>query len=855
MNPPVSTMRSLRFLLVPLALTACQLVQAFPVFPGAVGFGSHTVAGRGGQVYRVTNLNNSGPGSLRYGVQNVEGPRVIIFDVSGVIELESDLVVKPQSQGEYGYLTIAGQTAPPPGITLKNAGISVQNHDVLIQHLAIRPGTSTDYPNLPRFGNRDAIKVGAPAGETTYNVVIDHVSCSWALDETASTWSDEGSVHDVAFINSSFSDPIRHPTPDKNTGYGVLGGRNTYRFSVVGNVMAFNLNRSPLIRDTILNTEVVNNFVYRPHYSGNGAIYFGFANPDQPDLELIASVAGNVIIRKHTGTDKGYAYSPSTIGIYVHDGAPTKMSIYLANNSVYNPDLDRWFPSDGDPFNPEVYRTGKLVPRTWTSNPFPYTRTIPWMDTPDVIENRLLASAGKHPAFRDAIDQVLFEKIRTRTGDWIEKMEDLGPDPWASADVRLTRRLELPANPNEDDDNDGYTNLEEWLHGWSAYVEGRAAEPPTTEPADPSTFTNYQTPGVFNGLPAFYQRLLDRVTHPMSWLSGQYNNFAKWRRLAQERVRQAWMNPPPPAPWNVTVVGEEDRGSYVARKLVLNISADSRILAYLTVPKGEGPFPGVLLLHSHGGNFSIGKEKNIAPFDADEPLIEASNAILVRAQSQRHVADKLSERGYVVFTTDAILWGERGGGGSPAQEVLASNLMHFGMSFAGLIAWEDLRAADFLSEQPKVDTKRIAAMGLSVGAYRTWQVAAISDKISAGVAICWMGTAKSMFTPGMNQTRGNAAYSMLHPGLLVDLDYPDIASIAAPKPMLFYNGRFDRLFPQSGVEDAYAKMRAVWESQGAGDRLETRTWPVEHKFTDEMQEAAFDWLDRMFDRAPAATAQ
>jgi dienelactone hydrolase len=161
------------------------------------------------------------------------------------------------------------------------------------------------------------------------------------------------------------------------------------------------------------------------------------------------------------------------------------------------------------------------------------------------------------------------------------------------------------------------------------------------------------------------------------------------------------------------------------------------------------------------------------------------------------------------------------------------------------MAWEDLRTADFLAQQPEVDATRIAAMGLSMGAYRTWQVAAMSDKIAAGVSICWMGTVKSMFSPGMNQTRGDPSYSMLHPGLLKDLDYPDIASIAAPKPMLFYGGRYDRLFPQSGVEQSYTKMRAVWESQGAGDRLVTETWPVEHKFTPEMQEKTFDWLDQV----------
>src|SRR5690606_33069523 len=224
-------------------------------------------------------------------------------------------------------------------------------------------------------------------------------------------------------------------------------------------------------------------------------------------------------------------------------------------------------------------------------------------------------------------------------------------------DVRNTRRLVLPSNPNGDDDNDGYTNLEEWLHGWSAYVEGRAENPPEVESR--VAHTNYQTPGVFHGLPAFFQKLLDRTTFPLSWTSGNFDDFAEWKKLAEKRLAEAWMTPPPPAPWNVTVLGEEDRGSYIVRKLVFNVSADSRISAYLTIPKGKGPFPAVLLLHSHGGNFSIGKEKNIKPFDAAPELVAASEAILVRANSQKHVGDKLSERGYVTFTTDALYWGER----------------------------------------------------------------------------------------------------------------------------------------------------------------------------------------------------
>ncbi|MEI6916529.1 MAG: alpha/beta hydrolase family protein, partial [Armatimonadota bacterium] len=175
---------------------------------------------------------------------------------------------------------------------------------------------------------------------------------------------------------------------------------------------------------------------------------------------------------------------------------------------------------------------------------------------------------------------------------------------------------------------------------------------------------------------------------------------------------------------------------------------------------------------------------------------------------------------------------------------IASNMLHLGMSWAGLIAFEDMRAAEFLASRPEVDAKRVAAMGLSMGSFRTWQVAALSDRIKAGVAICWMATAKGLMTPDNNQTRGQSAYAMLHPGLFRYMDYPDLASMACPKPMLFYNGTQDGLFPVPSVKDAYAKLHKVYTSQKADNKLVTKLWNVPHVFNLEMQNKAFAWLDK-----------
>lgn len=100
--------------------------------------------------------------------------------------------------------------------------------------------------------------------------------------------------------------------------------------------------------------------------------------------------------------------------------------------------------------------------------------------------------------------------------------------------------------------------------------------------------------------------------------------------------------------------------------------------------------------------------------------------------------------------------------------------------------------------------------------------------------------------PGNNQTTGQSAFVMTHPGLLDKMDYPDVAALACPKPMLFFGGRRDALFPVASVRKAYARMARVWASQGAGTRLETRLWDAPHEFNAEMQGAAFRWLDRQF---------
>ncbi len=295
------------------------------------------------------------------------------------------------------------------------------------------------------------------------------------------------------------------------------------------------------------------------------------------------------------------------------------------------------------------------------------------------------------------------------------------------------------------------------------------------------------------------------------------------------------------------MLATEDRGSYQARKLSLNISADNRIGAYLLVPKGLGPFPAVVALHDHGAHFSIGKEKVVKPFGVSGARLADATDWVNKYYGGQWIGDRLAERGYVVLAIDVLFWGDRGrqeGIQYEAQQQLAANLLQLGVTWAGTNLWDDIRSAEFVQGLPEVDPNRIGCVGLSMGSNRSWHLAAATDIVRAGLAICWMGDTPTLMSEGNNQTTGQSAFSMIHPGIRNLLDFPDVACIACPKPMLFYNGTQDTLFPLAGVEACYARLHRVWQAQNADDKLVTKLWTAPHEFNTDMQREAFDWLDK-----------
>lgn len=392
-------------------------LKSLAVFPGAFGFGTTTPAGRGGKIVRVNNLNNAGPGSLRAALA-IPGPKFVVFEIGGIITLTSDLKISTP------FLTLAGQTAPSPGITLIGAGIRVLSHDILIQHLRLRVG---DNGSGPSPMNRDALQI---LGKNSFNILIDHVSLSWAIDENLSLW---GGSHDVTISNCIVSFALHrslHPKGAHSTG--LLIGDGSKRVAVIRNVLAHNNSRNPRIKgDT--SALIVNNLIY------NGRGYLTIGSRAGPAL---VSAIGNVFI---AGVDT----PASTFAINLAGGAARGTKVYVRDN----------------------YYRGRIVsmlnkylasyqPPIWCEN-------LPVMNH-NKVPSFLLAGSGARPVERDALDRI-FEGALTAPA---HKVIDRPQFSLENSDVGPSHRPFIePHFSHADDDGDGYTNIEELLHRMAFELE------------------------------------------------------------------------------------------------------------------------------------------------------------------------------------------------------------------------------------------------------------------------------------------------------------------------------------------------------------------------------------------------
>ena len=360
-------------------------------------------------------------------------------------------------------------------------------------------------------------------------------------------------------------------------------------------------------------------------------------------------------------------------------------------------------------------------------------------------------------------------------------------------------------------------------------------------------------------IPTYVETLKKELTYPMAWGNSPIRSFKKWKKAARAKVFECMMTPPKAAAaWNMEVLGEEQRDGYKAQKIAFNINAYSRITAYLLIPDGKGPFPTVNALHDHGAHLFIGKEKMIRPFftpeEQDAPakqalcqeILDDADAWARQLYDNQYVGDYLAKHGYVVFSADAPMWGERGrkeGVDRNKYDLIAGNMMMLGRDLSAFMTYDDIASTEFLASLPMVDAKRIGCVGCSMGAYRSWMLSALSDRIKTGASICWMITTDAQLTRRFGR-KENGGFANCFPGLRQYLDYPHIASLACPKPMLFINGTKDKLFPVPGVKDAFSEMHKVWKSQGADNLLDTELWEIPHSCGLKAQEKMLEFLDK-----------
>jgi len=349
-------------------------------------------------------------------------------------------------------------------------------------------------------------------------------------------------------------------------------------------------------------------------------------------------------------------------------------------------------------------------------------------------------------------------------------------------------------------------------------------------------------------LPVYADSLIKDLTYPLAWGNSTITDFSEWKRTARQKVFDCMLTPPP-APaggYEAKVLFEEQRDGYKARKLEIRLSRYYTVPAYVLIPDGKGPFPAVNALHDHGAHLFIGKEKMIRPLACEDSTVIRDADEWLAGYEGQFFGDYLAKNGFVVLSTDAPMWGERGqqeGARRDRYDMIAGNMMMYGIDLSAYMTYDDIAATEFLASMPEVDANRIGCTGWSMGAYRSWMLAALSDRIKAAVPICWMVTTDEQMSFKYQRTE-NGGFANCFPGLRRWLDYPHVASLACPNAMLFINGAQDKLFPVPGVEKAFRIMHDVWQSQGAADKLETEIWDMPHSCPREAQRRALEFFKR-----------
>jgi pectate lyase len=414
-------------------------------FPGAAGFGAYAQGGRGGDVYHVTNLLDHGPGSLREGIRSASGPRTIVFDISGTIHLESRLSI------DQPYLTIAGQTAPGDGITLRNYGAAIlDTHDIIVRYVRFRTGDTV-------AAEHDSLLIW-----NSHDIMIDHVSASWGVDEIIDTGSSRNVTIQWSMITEALHDS-HHVKGPHSMGSIHYGGS----VSLHHNLFAHNNARSPLVRQQ---ADVVNNVIY--DWGTHGTIVGWPDIGTDPLGPTQVNLQGNYYIA-------GPSTTPPALAALRH----LSSQLWAADNLL---DSNRNGLRDGQPLD---------TPRSTADTRFDFPPVE--ADDPLSAYQRVLNHAGAS-LVRDAVDHRIARDLIEETGRLINSQNQVGnwpqlesasapsdrdldgiPDAWEEASNHLDP--DDPADSQRDVDGDGLTNLEEYLARRASGDSSLPAKDPSAE--------------------------------------------------------------------------------------------------------------------------------------------------------------------------------------------------------------------------------------------------------------------------------------------------------------------------------------------------------------------------------------
>ena len=386
-----------------LLTTASAAQPSDSAVSGAWGWAAATPGGRGGQILRVTNLHASGAGSLREALET-NGTRIIVFEVGGVIDLgKKTLSIKNPD------VTVAGQTAPPPGISIIKGGIVIQTHDVILQHLRVRPGEA----GAAKKSGWEVDAIGTSSG--AHDVVIDHCSTSWATDEnlsasgerfsgaTVDQWR-KGTSHRVTISHCIIAEGLDHSTHGKGAhSKGSLIHDNATDIAVIANLYASNGQRNPYFKGGARGV-VVNNLIDNP---GSAAIHYGLQLGEwglHPWVSGQIAIVGNVL--KH-GSD-----TKAGLALFSTNGTPCEL--FLEDNLAFDRARNPVRLTSG------AY-TAKDSPPTWP----PGLQSIPASE----VKEYILANAGARPWDRDDVDRRIVQQVRDGKGKIPNSEQEVGGYP------------------------------------------------------------------------------------------------------------------------------------------------------------------------------------------------------------------------------------------------------------------------------------------------------------------------------------------------------------------------------------------------------------------------------------------